>query len=99
MHPVINTNAMRNSLIDMQVFKQDFSSLPLDVIYGLESPEDMVDALNSLVTKCLDRHAPMKKVKVTRPPTPWIASDEIHELQTTRDKLRAQACCSGTDET
>ena len=90
---------MRNSLIDMQVFKQDFSSLPLDIIYGLESPEDMVDALNSLVTKCLDRHAPMKKAKVTRPPTPWIASDEIHALQTTRDKLRAQACCSGTDET
>ena len=28
-----------------------------------------------------------------------MASDEIHELQTTRDKLRAQARCSGTDET
>ena len=28
-----------------------------------------------------------------------MASDEIHELQTTRDKLRAQARCSGTNET
>ena len=27
-----------------------------------------------------------------------MASDEIRELQTTRDKLRAQARCSGTDE-
>ena len=43
--------------LDMQAFKQDFSSLALNVIYGLESPEDMVDALNSLVSECLDRHA------------------------------------------
>ena len=28
-----------------------------------------------------------------------MASDEIRELQTTRDKLRTQARCSGTDET
>ena len=27
-----------------------------------------------------------------------MASDEIRELQTTRDKLRAQARCSGTDD-
>ena len=58
-----------------------------------------MDALNSLVTEYIDRHAPLKKVKLTRPPAPWMASDEIRELQTTRDKLRAQARCSGTDET
>ena len=83
--------------LDMQVFKQNFLSLPLNVIYGLKSPEDMVDALNSFVTECLDRHTPLKKVK--RPPASWMASDEIRELQTTRDKLRAQARCCGTDET
>ena len=43
--------------LDMQAFKQDFSSLALNVIYGLESPDDMVDALNSLLSECLDRHA------------------------------------------
>ena len=56
--------------LDMQAFKQDFSSVAFNVIYGLESPDDMVDALNSLVTECLDRHAPLKKVKLTRPPAP-----------------------------
>ena len=55
---------------DMQAFKQNFSSLALNVIYGLESPDDLVDALNSLVTECLDRPAPLKKVKLTRPPAP-----------------------------
>ena len=63
--------------LDMQAFKQDFLSLPLNVIYGLESLYDMVDALNSLVTECLDRHAPLKKAKVMRPPATWMASDEI----------------------
>ena len=37
--------------------------------------------------------------KVTRPPAPWMASDEIRELKAARDKIRAQARCSGTDET
>ena len=83
----------------MQAFKQDFSSLHLNVIYGLESPDDLVDLLYSVVTECLDRHAPLKKVKVTRPPAPWMASDEIREFQATRDKVRAQACCRGTYET
>ena len=82
----------------MQLYKQDFSSLALNVIYGLESSADMVDALSSLVTECLD-HTPLKKVKLTRPPAPWMASDEIRELQTIRDKLRAQTRCSGSDET
>ena len=59
----------------------------------------MVDALNSFVTDCLDRHTRLKKVKVTRPHASWMASDEIRELDTTRDKLRAQARCRGTDET
>ena len=73
--------------------------MPLNVIYGLESLDDMVDALNSLVTECCDRHAPLEKVKVTRLLAPWRASDEIRELQTTRDKQRAQARCRGTDMT
>ena len=34
-----------------------------------------------------------------QPPAPWMACDEIRELQATRDKLRAQVLCSGTDET
>jgi hypothetical protein len=30
-------------------FKEDFSSLPLNIVYGLESPDDMVDVMNSLI--------------------------------------------------
>ena len=50
-----------------------------------------MDAINCLVTECLDSHASLKKVMVTRPTVPWMASDEILGLQTSRDMLRAQA--------
>ena len=59
--------------LDENAFKEDFSLLPLDVVYGLESPDDMVDALNSLMKDCLDRHAPLRRVKVTRPSAPWLS--------------------------
>ena len=54
--------------LDKNAFKENFSLLPLDVVYGLESPDDMVDALNSLIKDCLDRHSPLRRVKVARPP-------------------------------
>ena len=77
--------------LDENAFKEDFSLLPLDVVYGLESPDDMVDALNSLMKDCLDRHAPLRRVKVTSPPAPWLQTEEIRQLQKERDQLRAEA--------
>ena len=32
---------------------------------------------NRLVTECIDRHAPLKRSKVTRPPTPWLNDPSI----------------------
>ncbi len=57
----------------------------------MESPDDMVGILNSLVSECIDRHAPLRKVKVTRPPAPWMNQPEIQELKTKRDRLRKEA--------
>ena len=51
----------------------------------------MVDALNSLTKDCLDRHARLRRVKVTRPPAPWLQTEEIRQLQKDRDQLRAEA--------
>ena len=77
--------------LDENAFKEDFSVLPLDVVYGLESPDDIVDALNSLMKDCLDRHAFLRRVKVTRPPAPWLQTEEIRQLQKDQDQLRAEA--------
>ena len=77
--------------LDENAFKEDLSLLPLDVVYGLESPDDMVDVLNSIMKDCSDRHVPLRKVKVTRPPAPWLQTEEIRQLQKDRDQLRVEA--------
>ena len=74
--------------LDTQAFQSDFNTLPLEVVYGMESPDDMVDAMNTLFTECLDRHTPLRKTKVTRQAAPWLNEPGIRELQTERDKLR-----------
>ena len=51
----------------------------------------MVDALNSLTKDCLDRHARLRRVKATRPPAPWLQTEEIRQLKKDRDQLRAEA--------
>ena len=46
---------------------------------------------NSLFPTCLDRHVPLKKVRITRPPVPFFKSDDIHQFQAQRKQLRCQA--------
>lgn len=84
--------------LDEDAFKEDFSSLPLHVIYGLECPDDMVDSINTLTRECIDRHAPIRRVKVTRPPAPWMQSEQIRQLQAERDRLRAETRKNVNDE-
>ena len=43
---------------------------------------------NKLILDCIDRHAPLKRTKFTRPPAPWIKQLDIIELQKQRDKYR-----------
>ena len=53
-------------------FVKDCVRLPLSVIYGLDSPDDMVQGFNTLFGEYIERHAPLKRMKVTRPPAPWM---------------------------
>ena len=65
--------------------------LPLDVIYGLEDPNEQLQVLNELSSNSIDSHAPLKRCKITRPPAPWIKDLEIKNLQRQRDTLRKTA--------
>ena len=67
--------------LNAEEFIEDIANLPLSVVYGLGSPDDMVQGFNMLYGECIDRHAPLKRVKVTHPPTSWMNSDEIRKLQ------------------
>ena len=54
----------------------------------MEDPEDKLDIFNALVTECIDRHAPLKRIKCTRPPAPWLKSLDIQQLKSGRNRRR-----------
>ena len=49
-------------------------------------PEDKLDIFNTLVTECIDRHAPLKRTKCTRPPAPRLKSFDIQQLKSERNR-------------
>lgn len=81
-------------------YQHDFSALPLAKlgIIGLESIDYKLSVLNTLITKCIDCHAPLRRVKGTRPPAPWMHSKEIRALQAERNQLRAKARNDNTQD-
>ena len=70
---------------------QTGANLSLSVVYGLDSPDDMVQGFTTLFGECIDRHTPFKRIKVTHPPGPWMNSDEICKLQAEQDTLHHEA--------
>ena len=66
----------------------DFQNLPLNIIYALEDVSDKVSVFNELIVSCIDRHAPTKRVKITRPSSPWMKDLNISNLQRRRNHLR-----------
>ena len=69
--------------LDEQLFIDDFSKLPLYVTSFSDDLDEQLDSLNLLFTECLERHAPLRKVKVTRPPAPWM---ETYRRPATREE-------------
>ena len=59
----------------------DFSKLPLSLVYGFGEPEDQISTLNKLFTGCLESHAPTCRVKLTHPTTPWMKDPTISGRQ------------------
>ena len=46
----------------------------------MEDPEEKLDIFNNLVTEFIGRHVPIKQIKCTRPPDPWLKSLDIQQL-------------------
>ena len=47
------------------LFIEDFSTLPLSVISYSDDPDEQLETLNTLISECLQRHAPLWKILVT----------------------------------
>ena len=61
------------------------------MIYGIEDPNEKLEIFNDLLSECINNHAPLKRVKVTRPPAPWLQNEAIRNLQSLRNDLRYEA--------
>lgn len=63
-----------------------FTSSPM--VFAFDAPKDKLNILNHLVQTCIERLAPLKRVKLTRPMTPWIKDPVIIEAGNELNHLR-----------
>ena len=72
-------------------FVVDFSTLPMSIISYSDDPDERLETLNSLILECTEGHAPLKRIRVTRPPVCWMKCPNIKDLQKERDTARYEA--------
>ena len=82
---------------DPNSFKREVEHIPFNLVYALDTPEEKVDIFNELFVSCLNRHAPLIRQKITRPPAPWLKELNIDEKQKERDYLRKKAHSSKSE--
>ena len=63
--------------LNIEQYVSDMSYLPFSLIYAFEDVETKLDIFNSFILDCINKHAPSKKIKVTRPPSPWMQSEKM----------------------
>jgi hypothetical protein len=73
--------------IDYVMFETDWNSLSWEDFFSTRDVNEKVAIVNSQLTCLLDRHAPIKKIKIRRNPAPWL-SQEIKNAMSHRDSLR-----------
>ena len=63
----------------------------MSIISYSDDPDEQLETLNSLTLKCIERDAPLKRIRVTRPPAPWMKCPNIKDLKKERDTARYKA--------
>ena len=66
-------------------FSVDLSLVPFHIISMFDDFDDQVETFNALFTDILDDQAPLKRVKITLRPNPFISA-EIRQLMKNRDQ-------------
>ena len=83
--------------LNEQDFINDFHALPRSIIYSSDDPDEQLGYFNNLFSECLENHAPLRRVRITRPPAPWMEESQICSLQQ-HNILRKEAHQTGTQE-
>ena len=63
----------------------------MSIISYSDDPDEQLETLNSLILKCIERDAPLKRIRVTRPAAPWMKCPNIKDLKKERDTVRYEA--------
>ena len=66
--------------LNIEQYVSDINDLPFSLIYAFDNVETKLDIFNSLILDCINKHAPLKKIKVARPLSPWMQSGKIRIL-------------------
>ena len=77
----------------------DFRELSLNLVYACDEPDDQVTILNKLILDCIEKHAPIKRIRLTRPVTPRMKYESIMNLKTQLEHHRhkTRACKEEND--
>ena len=74
---------------DSEKYKDDMSNAPWGNINAVDEDDvdNKVTILENIHKDIIDRHAPLRTFRVTRPATPWL-TDEIRKLMDERDRYK-----------
>lgn len=79
-----------------QNFLRDIAAFQWETIYSFTNVNQMVDFVTSNLTTIFNIHAPMKTVKISKSPAPWI-TDNMRLLMRLRNKAQSKYLKSKTD--
>lgn len=75
---------------DQKLFLEELKSQNINQIFYIMDVNDKISVLNSIIQKLLDKHLPVKTVKITRPKAPWL-TENIKFMISQRDKYKTKA--------
>ena len=75
----------------MSNYIEEFKQLPFNLIHAFSDPEDQIGILNKLILDCIQNHAPMRRVKITRPTAPWMNDINIRKEKEQLEGKRKKA--------
>ncbi|CAH2220906.1 jg13461 [Pararge aegeria aegeria] len=71
------TVVMRRSFknFNNDCFMSDLNNINWDSILGANTADDKISIFNSILTELLDKHAPLRPIKLKHLPAPWLTQD------------------------
>lgn len=74
---------------NQDIFYANLLSLPLEDMNNLQDVSDKVELLNNHLISLLDRHAPTRKIRITKQYSPWL-TDNLRLLFSLRNKAKSR---------